>query len=214
MHNIFSTILGLCPYLIACGYYVYISEHLTPAERILLSVKDKAYMYITMLGLALLDLIALIFLAKLMYLNSFTSFLICIITIVNILLLFVFVMFMNSHHPIDVYLIINMSKYKLLNRIDDSHISVRSRNGDEHEILIFNISKIENHILKEEYHSQKAKNENWIVAIVFGVMTSLSAMMIIISIRSSISILWLVIICFIVALLSAVFMYCKNSEKK
>lgn len=41
--SILSIISGLFPTIIAIIYYVYISEHLTPAERILLSIKDKFY---------------------------------------------------------------------------------------------------------------------------------------------------------------------------
>lgn len=208
--SILSIISGLFPTIIAIIYYVYISEHLTPAERILLSIKDKFYIYITTVGLALVVFISFTVFTVFTYFIDAYSFLICSIIIINILLLFILVNFMAYHHPINVYLIIDNSQFKLLNKLDSAHISVRPRFGSDNELMIFNISQLENHVLREEYHLKKPKSEDWIVTFIVSLMTSLSTIIIIVSIKNNIYVHDLIITC-IVSVISSVFiMYRKK----
>lgn len=87
--------------------------------------------------------------------------------------------FMSFYHPIDTFLIIGKSKFKLLNRIDSNHISVRPQWFNDKETMLINISSLENYTLREEYRKTKPKSENWIISILFGIIASISGLIII-----------------------------------
>lgn len=209
-----SSFIGLIPFISALIYYIYIWDHLTYAEQVLLPLKARIYGYISVMSLSVIAFVFLIILSVFSYVISFNQFLICILMTINIILLFILIGFMSFYHPIDTFLIIGESKFKLLNRIDSDHISVRPQWCNDKITILINISSLENCILREEYRKVKPKSENWIISILFGTITSISSLIIIIAFGFLKSTCIKFLLCFMVGAIAAGIMYSKKTKSR
>lgn len=209
-----SAFIALIPVFSALFYHIYLLDHLTNAEQVLLPLKTRVYGYISTISLSIIALAFLIVLSAFSYAISFNQFLICVLMTINIILLFILMGFMSFYHPIDTFLIIGKSKFKLLNRIDSNHISVRPQWFNDKETMLINILSLENYTLREEYRKTKPKSENWIISILFGIIASISGLIIIMAFNfpeSSCAKFW---ICFGIGVIAAGIMYSKKINQK
>lgn len=212
--SIISALGALIPFIYGLIYSIYIDSHLTSAELSILPIKRRLNSYISIRLLFLLDLVLLIILSAFIFTNSLYWFLFCIVATFNFGLLLLLIWIVDHNHSTETYLIINNNEYKLLNRLDDDHISVRPNLADNKEIIILNISTLENHILREVNCSAKFNSEDSIISVILGTMSYLSSLMVLLGIMpEKVDNCFAESICILICVLITVYVYLKRKDK-